>query len=320
LAKGFGDSETNARTLADGLGQAVRAGQSLKDVFDQLNGAQINLTQAQINAHAAVDALNAALKDSKGQLDLNTEAGRKASQTALDLARTGRDVAQATYEQTGSVEQARGAFEVYRQKLIESISTAGGTRRATDETRAAAGRLADEIMQMPALKKIDINLNDNATEKILSIQHQLNGLQNRTVTITTRQNTVTGAITRSVNAGPEFQRWGGLYEHAAEGALREANVYSPRSPARYAYAEPATGGEAFIPKYGNRQRSMGVLSRAASWLGTSVGGGSPINVNVYAGWGVNGAQLGQQVVDVLRPIVNRSGGNVQQAIAGRQTA
>lgn len=85
------------------------------------------------------------------------------------------------------------------------------------------------------------------------------------------------------------ERWGGVYEHAQDGALRDAGLYSPMSPARYAFAEPATGGEAFIPKYGETRRSTGILAHAAGWYGMDVvprgmaysrGGATSVAVNV----------------------------------------
>lgn len=80
-------------------------------------------------------------------------------------------------------------------------------------------------------------------------------------------------------------RWGGLYEHAAVGMLRDASVYSATSPGRYMIAEPSTHGEAFVPKTGDYGRSMSILGHAASWYGARVvpgGGGSsgPVNLTV----------------------------------------
>ncbi len=51
----------------------------------------------------------------------------------------------------------------------------------------------------------------------------------------------------------EGNRWGGVYEHAQAGLLREAGIFSARTPARYAFAEPATGGEAFIRSTATRR-------------------------------------------------------------------
>src|SRR5690606_40333228 len=48
----------------------------------------------------------------------------------------------------------------------------------------------------------------------------------------------------------------------------EAHIAPPTGPARYAYAEPATGGEAFIPKYGDLSRSRDIWAYVgARWLG-----------------------------------------------------
>src|SRR5262249_31465633 len=66
------------------------------------------------------------------------------------------------------------------------------------------------------------------------------------------------------------QRWGGAYQHAADGLLSQASVYSPANPAHYMIDEPQPRGEAFIPGCGTYDRSMGILSTAANWLGAMV--------------------------------------------------
>lgn len=67
------------------------------------------------------------------------------------------------------------------------------------------------------------------------------------------------------------KRWGGVTTHARMGTLRDAQVYDPvSSGARYAFAEPATGGEAFVPRFGDYGRSMSILGTAAGWYGARV--------------------------------------------------
>lgn len=97
------------------------------------------------------------------------------------------------------------------------------------------------------------------------------------------------------------RRWGGITEHARDGLLRDAGIYSAAAPARYAFAEPATGGEAFIPRLGDYDKSMSILAQAARWYGASVqpggsgGGGAAGNsysrvMNIYplrANFGTN---------------------------------
>jgi len=92
------------------------------------------------------------------------------------------------------------------------------------------------------------------------------------------------------------KRWGGVTTHARMGTLGDAQVYDPVSPARYAFAEPATGGEAFVPRHGDYGRSMSILNTAASWYGARVSSGQPTAtatapVNVSARIFIDGREL-----------------------------
>lgn len=77
---------------------------------------------------------------------------------------------------------------------------------------------------------------------------------------------------------------GGLYEHAATGVLRDAHI-ALGNRTLYAYAEPATGGELFAPRYGNTATTRKNVTKAVTqwWGGRDPwgGGGSsrPITVN-----------------------------------------
>lgn len=73
-------------------------------------------------------------------------------------------------------------------------------------------------------------------------------------------------------------RWGGVYERAS-GGLREAQI-AAGGPTQYAWAEASTGGEAFIPRNGNRARSTAIWQHVGqNWLGQGMGGRSgPITV------------------------------------------
>lgn len=83
-----------------------------------------------------------------------------------------------------------------------------------------------------------------------------------------------GRITLSRN------RWGGMYERAA-GGLTEATIASG-GPTMYAWAEASTGGEAFIPRNGDRRRSLSIWQTVGErWLGQNVTGSTrsgPITV------------------------------------------
>ncbi|MEU8371450.1 hypothetical protein, partial [Micromonospora tulbaghiae] len=170
-------------------------------------------------------------------------------------------------------------------------------------------------------------------------EKRIRQLDGRVITVRTR---ITSAGEYIPGVGTKTRRWGGIREHAREGLLREAAVYSPQGPARYAFAEPATGGEAFIPKYGDPRRSLDILDRAASWYGAEVhaggalaprpfaerapawvvpqgSGGSTavgvtnVNVTVNVPPTVNKYEVGREIAEALSAYTNR-GGTLRQIV------
>jgi len=109
---------------------------------------------------------------------------------------------------------------------------------------------------------------DESEDGIDGLQGAIDGLHGKTVDIVLR--TLNQQAVNQFGPGArQANRWGGLYTHAQSGLLNAA-VYSTQNPARYAFAEPATGGEAFIPRRGNRARSLAILDEAASWYGADI--------------------------------------------------
>lgn len=100
------------------------------------------------------------------------------------------------------------------------------------------------------------------------LQGAIDGLHGKTVDLTLRVLNRNALEEFGGNASIAY-RWGGIALHAQDG-LVNAQVFSARNPARYAFAEPATGGEAFIPKRGDYSRSMAILAEAASWYGAEL--------------------------------------------------
>src|SRR5690606_13849811 len=60
--------------------------------------------------------------------------------------------------------------------------------------------------------------------------------------------------------GGSNRRWGGINSYAKGGI--HAHVQRGEM---IRYAEPQTGGEAFIPRLGDRNRSLAILAEAAGW-------------------------------------------------------
>lgn len=182
VAKGFGDAASNSRTLAGGLQDAISKGQTLLDVFNQLNGATLNLSEAQIRAEAAIDDFGQAMDESSGSLDINTDAGRKSKTALNNIARAAAEVAQATYEkslatkgETGALADAKSAYDGYIKKAKDSI-------KGTEGHKASVRRLIDEVAKLPNLKtvnvavKVRVTVNDATGAALGAIEERLRRL------------------------------------------------------------------------------------------------------------------------------------------------
>lgn len=77
-------------------------------------------------------------------------------------------------------------------------------------------------------------------------------------------------------------RIGGVYASAGLARLNEAQLFAGSGATMYGFAEPGTGGEAFIPRFGDRERGRDLLDVAAGWYGGrfTVGGGGSSQTSI----------------------------------------
>jgi hypothetical protein len=98
------------------------------------------------------------------------------------------------------------------------------------------------------------------------------------------------------------QRWGGVLHSYAQGGIEPAHV---ARGTMIRYAEPETGGEAFIPRLGNPARSRAVLTEAASWYGFGLVPMATGGITAYGGVSGNRGGGGGGPV-YLQPIIQVS--------------
>lgn len=252
MGRGFGNAEQNARTLKNSLGDLIAAGQSVMDVFNQLNGGALGVSDAEIAAENAARGLTSALKESHGSLDITTEKGAAARSALNDMARKAAEAGQAVLDSGGTAEQAAAEIAKYRQKLIDAAVAAG-------MARGEAERLANEILQMPPGK--DINFN-----------------------VTTRYITK-GSPPQTQGFRPgNFNADGNILEFYAGGGIRDMPHIAQIVPAGTwrVFGEDETGGEAYIPLAdAKRARSLQILAdvnrRFGSPLGAATTGAVEVN-------------------------------------------
>lgn len=308
LAQGFGDADANARTMNRGLEDAIAHGQTLTDVFKQLNGAALDWAHAEDALNQSFDDAAKSVKENGKTLDVHTEKGR-ANRAALEgIAEATGKAVEARFQDTGSLEEANKVYEEGRQKFIANAMAMGLTKQKAEE-------LANQWMKMPATVATTVLTPgmQEALSNAKSLHAELNGMTGTytaMIHVVSNANSLTGtSITRHL-----IQRWGGVTEHAQTGLLREAGMYAAGSRPLYAFAEPQTRGEAFIPHNGNLARSRNIADYVVSnWLGgrTSWGGGAaqaaPV-VHVYVG--------NEEITSRMRVVVDNRLGQVARSAAG----
>jgi hypothetical protein len=305
-AGSFGKVESGATSAADALMEVMR-------VSDALLNTWMSADRAAIALSTSMNSLKDSAKQNGTALE-GTSAKALANRSAL------LDVVDAAEKVRKSDLEAGASAEFANAKYDKNIGTLRAAAIAAGFNAGQVDAMIQKYRQVPGdvSTRVDINGVDTAINRILSIKSALNSLQNKTVTTTVVQNTVTGQTSKIIRSGPAFNRWGGVYEHAATGLLREANTYSAKSPGRYMIAEQATGGEAFVPRNGSYGRSMSILSKAASWYGASVspggsGGTTVINryysVTVAPSVATSPAEQGAAVVRVVKAYEQSNGKN-----------
>lgn len=242
--------------------------ESLDAAIKRMAGENISAEQAQIRLEEAIDRATAAGARNNDGIDRSTEKGRANRSLLVSLAEASNTTAEAIFKQTGSQELASAATERGRAAFLKSAAAMG-------VSKAEALRLANQLFAIP--KKVDTKImvtanTQPALDSARSIVARINNMHAR-INVSAEPSGGYGGSAHTGDGYSTGMRWGGAFEHARDGliGLRDAGIYSPAGPARYAFAEPATGGEAFIPRFGNRDRSLDILATAARWYGMQVG-------------------------------------------------
>lgn len=260
--------------LRDGLQgtgeEAVTAEQAIKDLktaFDALFNQEMGYDRAVIAAKEGLAELNKELREGKRSLDENTAAGRDNRTAVLDQIQKIKELRDARIDQGESIDTVNGKYRNEIGTIREKLRQLGYEQSEIDE-------LIGKYEAVPERVNTRVSAETRQAERNLQdVRDLIRQIRSKRVVITTQHNQI---VTRSegrnvpIGDGVGGRRWGGIVEHAQWGVLREAQIAAPVSPARYAWAEPATGGEAFIPRYGDRRRSLDILDRAAAWYGMGI--------------------------------------------------
>lgn len=302
--------------LGSSFDQANQKAGGLKQALDALNAGALTLEQTATAYQAALDAMNTSTVTASAGIDMNTEAGRKNRESIVAMITAAQQyAAQAnlTAPQIEALRQeiiaqgtAAGISRVDMEQMVGSLFKVGGQSDYA-KGRVETLRGAIELLKDKQVKIAQSGAPD-AQAKVKALQAQIDALKDKTVQVIVQ--------TKGLNAigGYAGYRWGGIRKMAKGGIRAAASglLNGPHIAAGEAirYGEPATGGELYLPRHGNRARSRALATVAVEdWLGGKItwpdsGGGTSSGGSVAQPRGGGSAAVG----------AGSSGGGIDRAV------
>lgn len=290
--------------LGEAIDSSVEKLAAWAGLYDTIVGVPKAWEDAQREWIGTLDDLGKAFEESGGNIDINTEAGRKNLAMVSDAIDELPRAAEAYGANGDGAEDAAAALAWMREELIQTLEKQLKSREAAEklvnqyglteealwllsEAAKDGGLTADQlagVMQYLAEKggeaEVAVDKAGNAiirlpsgktvTVDVLVQRQALDRVMNDI-----RSKSAQTMHVNVVSTGMIFGRWGGVTKYAKGGIHQmglnhrmTAQIGSGRN--QIWWDEPETGGEAYIPRLGSKQRSTEVLSTAASWYGMRV--------------------------------------------------
>ncbi len=223
------------------------------------------VVNAEIDYERAVDAVTESVKENGRTNDIGTEKGRQNVESLYAQATAWAAIDPATQKAMGGTEAARAAF----------IKAA----RSMDYSKAEAELLAEALVSIPPNTEANVELTGerDVFASIKRIREYLASIR-RNITVTV--NTVLGQRINpgTIGGGTTLKEaHGGVVDYYANGGENHVAQIAPAGAWRV-WAEPETGGEAYIPfAPEKRERSLDIWAETGRRLGVfgSENGGRP---------------------------------------------
>lgn len=264
---------------------------SLSDAIGEIVDKNLSLAEAELAAQQAIADVTKAIRENGKSTNEASQTYRDNREQLLRLATAFNRETEAADASGQSSEQAAAMHLRHEQALYAAARAAG-------YTEAQARDLTNQWLKVP--KHINTRVTQTGVE---AVKRAIAGIpRDVAVAVRVTGNTNVSAVAAALRKN---QRWGGIdYAMARGGAIEAHYATSPT----VLYGERETGGEAFIPRRGDRARSLRILETAASWYGADVvtrGGGMPAPAGTGVGivrhevtlrW-PDGATAGRIVID-----------------------
>lgn len=232
------------KDLGLGFNKAAEEVETFTDAWKRMHGAVMDADEAMLAAKQAIDDVGDSFDKNGNKVKGNSEAALE-NRIALEKAAKAADEAAQAYLDNGG--NAAGAAKIMHDFQVSAEKATGATGKAKDEVH----KLADELFKVqPKTITVKVNLSVNRA--------QLNHIK------------------AELQSG-KYEAHGGVMQFYASGGENHVAQMAPAGAMRV-WAEPETGGEAYIPLAAQkRARSMAVLANVAQRFNVPLGG--------YAGGG-----------------------------------
>jgi hypothetical protein len=236
---------------------AIRVTGGYTQAWKQLNGEMLNTDEAMLAANEAIDAVKESFAENGKAIKGNSTAALENRIAVGQAAAAAAAAAQAKYDETGSIEDANAIYNDYIAQLRKTLTQAGLTKAQIDNLIGSYSRMPESI-------GTEVKAHTAGAEASLrTVRNTLKALDGDVANVYVHTYYKQSEAT-------SVRRWGGITERAQDGLLREADIFAAATTRRYAFAEAETGGEAFIPRHGERDRSVSIGRRAMEWYGMDV--------------------------------------------------
>ncbi len=317
---GAAATDTAASAYADAAQQADNLSKQIDELIDTVNKANgvgqdavtqnANYQQALADVQDTIAKAKAGTEGYSTSIDQSTAAGSKNASMFADLAEKSQNAAKAQYDLDHNTDNYRANLEKGRQSLIDQITALTGNKKAAEA-------LADQIYKIPTEREFKM-LADTTPA-----QQAINGFitQNDGRRIRMYVDAYGGQAYQVPGTNVRFNAKGAIYktvEAFAGGGIREHHVAEiARAGTMRVWAEPETGGEAYIPLApAKRATSTAILSQVASDFGYQL---VPVDAKAFASGSAPGSTSSGQLrisgrLDLGDGLYGVIDGVVQQAL------
>lgn len=230
----------STEAAAFAAGRLARSAEDAKQSVESLFGSMMSADQANIKFNEGLLNMTNELHGGRDAINMNSVAGLHNRDVMIGMVDQAEKIREKMISEGQSVSYANDVFNQHVAQLRASAKAAGLTDAQIDD-------LIGKYIRLINLPNITKNIDVNITQRFKTTGERIAGAANL----------IFGSVLEA----------GGYVEHAEVGLLRHANIYAAGSRPMYAFAEPKTGGEGFVPRYGDYRRSTAIIDQEAKWYG-----------------------------------------------------